>query len=175
MIREAIIKSYAMDKEVLDVGAVGQTGAYNLWDEIKPVAKELVGIDIMSSGNEGVVQGDMETYSFGRKFDVIVLGDIIEHVNNQGLLLDNCHRHLKNDGILVITTPNAKWPTVFMPTNRTHTLWHDKFTMETLLGRYGFKVKEFRYYFGNKRKYNFLQRIFTWKQSMLFVCGIEKG
>jgi 2-polyprenyl-3-methyl-5-hydroxy-6-metoxy-1,4-benzoquinol methylase len=174
VIREEIIKRYARDKEVLDVGAVGQTGAYNLWDEIKPVAKELAGIDIMPSNIEGVVQGDMETYFFGRKFDVIVLGDIIEHVNNQGMLLDNIRKHLKEGGVLIITTPNAKWPTVFLPTNKTHTLWHDRSTLETLLKRFGFRVKFFSYYYGNKKKYNMVQRLLTKRQAMFLVCVVEK-
>ena len=145
MIREEIIKSYVRGKDVLDVGSVGQTVHYSLWEDIKSVAGSLTGIDIMPSDAEDVIQGNMETYLFDRKFDVIVMGDVIEHVDNQGLLLDNARKHLVDDGLLIITTPNAKWPTVFVPNNPTHTLWHDRSTLGVILGRHGFEIMRFRY------------------------------
>ena len=174
MIREEIIRKYVIDKDVLDVGAVGQTEHYNLWDEIKDISGKITGIDIVPSNNENIVEGNMENYSFDKQFDVIILGDIIEHVGNQGLLLDNIRKHLKPDGVFILTTPNAKWPTVFLPTNVTHTLWHDRSTLEVILKRYGFIIKKFLYYYGNKKHYNFFQRILTLRQAMLVVCGISK-
>ena len=175
MIREDIIKHYSKGKDVLDIGAVGQTEQYNLWNDIKSVAGQLTGIDIVSSTDQNIVEGNMEHYSFGKQFDVIVLGDIIEHVNNQGLLLENIRKHLKPGGVFILTTPNAKWPTVFMPTNTTHTLWHDRSTLEALLKRHGFEIKQFRYYYGNKKKYNFIKRLLTMRQSILVVCNAGKG
>ena len=175
MIREEIIKGYVKGKDVLDVGTVGQTSKYNLWSEIKPIAEKLTGIDIEPSDNKNIIQGNMETYSFGKKFDVVVLGDIIEHVNNQGLLLENVYKHLKDDGVLIITTPNAKWPTVFRAANSTHTLWHDKSTLEVVLKRYSFRIKEFKYYCGNKKNYNVLFKILASRQQMLAICEKIKG
>lgn len=174
MIREEIIRNYVKDKDVLDVGTVGQTWYYNLWEEIKTEARSATGVDIVPSEDKDIVEGNMETYSFGRKFDVVIMGDIIEHVNNQGLLLENVRRHLKEDGVLILTTPNAKWPTVFMPANPTHTLWHDEFTLKNILQRHGFEISEFRYYYGNKKNYNFVLRLFALRQGMLAVCRPRK-
>jgi len=174
MIREDIVKSYVKGKDVLDVGAVGQTRHYNLWEDIKVMTRSLTGIDIAPSPDKDIVQGNMETYSFGKKFDVIVLGDVIEHVDNQGLLLDNLRRHLKEDGVIIMTTPNAKWPTVFLPTNPTHTLWHDKRTISAIVERHGFSIAGFRYYYGNKSRYNPLVRLFIKRQQMLVICKLKK-
>ena len=174
MIREEIIRNYVKDKDVLDIGTVGQTWYYDLWEEIKTEARSATGVDIVPSEDKDIVEGNMETYSFGRKFDVVVMGDIIEHVNNQGLLLENVRRHLKEDGVLILTTPNAKWPTVFIPTNPTHTLWHDESTLKNILRRHGFEISEFRYYYGNKKSYNFVLKLFALRQGMLAVCRPRK-
>ncbi len=175
MIREKIIKEYARGKDVLDIGGVGQNAEYNLWQELKSCAKSLTGIDISLSDNKDIVTGNMETYSFGKKFDVIILGDVIEHVDNQGLLLDNSRRHLKEGGTLIVTTPNAKWPSVFKLTNPTHMLWHDRSTLSAILKRHGFKVAFLRYYYGNKPKYFFLLRPFIARQSMLAICEMKEA
>lgn len=175
MIREEIIKKYVLGKDVLDIGAVGQNAQYNLWRKMKPFAKSLTGIDIISSSDENIVVGNMENYSFNRKFEVIILGDVIEHVDNQGLLLDNIRRHLTSDGVLILTTPNAKWLTVFVPTNPTHSLWHDKFTLRNILSRHGFEISYFRYYYGNKNHYNFFIRPFVIRHLMFAVCKLKEN
>jgi SAM-dependent methyltransferase len=174
MIREKIIKEYIKGKDVLDVGGVGQNAEYNLWHELKAHAKSLTGIDILPSNDKNIATGNMEAYSFGKKFDVVILGDVIEHVDNQGLLLDNARRHLNADGTLIVTTPNAKWLSVFKRTNPTHMLWHDRSTLYAILLRHGFEVIDFYYYYGNKRNYFFVLKPFIARQSMLAICKIRK-
>ena len=89
MIREDIIIKYIKGKDVLDIGSVGQTSAYNLWDILEKHARKLTGIDTELCDKKNVVYGSMENYDFNKKFDVIVAGDVIEHVDNQGLFLEN--------------------------------------------------------------------------------------
>jgi SAM-dependent methyltransferase len=46
----------------------------------------------------------------GRVFDYVVCADVIEHVQNRSQLLRSARRHLKQDGRLIISTPNiALW------------------------------------------------------------------
>jgi len=186
MIREEIILSYIKDKDVLDIGSVGQdmdffsrelidsakgtSAKFYLWDLMEKNCRSLTGIDINPSGKKNVAHGNMETYSFGRQFDVAVAGDVLEHVDNQGLFLRNIHRHLKDNGFLIITTPNAKWPTVIQKPNPTHTLWHDRFTLGEILKRCGFEIIRLHYYVGNKPHYNLLLRILGRRQVLLVVC-----
>ncbi len=57
------------------------------------------------------VQGNVETATLeplgGRPFDVIVAGEIIEHLENPGLFLRACRPLLSAEGSLIITTINA--------------------------------------------------------------------
>lgn len=172
--RNNIIKSYCANRNVLDIGSTGQTDRYSLWAEIKKVASSLQGIDITPNHDPCVVLGNMETHQFNNEFDIIVAGDIIEHTINQGIFLKNIRKHLADNGKLIITTPNAKWPTVFLKPNPTHTLWHDRYTLAYLLTQHGFIVESAGYYLGNKPHYPFFVRPFIWRQGMIFICKKSK-
>ena len=110
----------AAGKTVLNVGAAGGVEGYLpahrenwLHHRLGKVAKELVGIDIDRNGigwavQHGVtiVEANCESMNLGRQFDVIVMSDVIEHVNAPGLALQTLMSHLKPSGRLLITTPN---------------------------------------------------------------------
>ena len=171
MVREDIIIEYVRGRDVLDVGSVGQASPYRLWDILDEHARRLAGIDIQRGGRDHrIVHGNMETYRFDRSFDVVTACDILEHVENQGAFLRNIRGHLRCDGHLIITTPNAKWPTVLFKPNPTHTCWHDRYTLAYILRTCGFEVTFFRYYYGNKLHYGPLKRLLCWRQGMLAVC-----
>ena len=171
MIREEIILEHARDKDLLDIGCMGRTMKYKLWPQVKAIARSYTGIDIQTSKSPDVVQGNMETYDFGLTFDVVIAGDVLEHVSNQGLFLANIGRHMRDDAVLIITTPNAKWPTVFLRTHPDHVLWHDRSTLTGIVCRHGLEIRHFQYYYGNKPYYGFFKRIVTRQQGMLLICG----
>lgn len=50
--------------------------------------------------------GDVEVLE-NRKFDVIVAGDIIEHLSNPGLMLDGVRSLIGENGLFVVSTPNS--------------------------------------------------------------------
>ena len=191
MIREEIIASYIDGKNVLDIGSLGQTAKYCLWDVLAKHAATLTGIDLEVSPetlaarfgvtpgqlpqDQRIVEGDMETHDFGRTFDVITACDVIEHVENQGRLLRNVRRHLTAGGRLILTTPNAKWPTVALRPNPTHTLWHDRYTLARIFHACGFTIEVLRYYCGNKPRYGLFKRLLCLRQSLLAVCVSAAG
>jgi len=188
MIREKIIEGLIKDKKVLDVGSLGQSDQYCMWTSIVKHAGTARGLDLPEGAvvakekfdlrEEGlrhgkdsrIVYGNMESIDLKERFDVVVAGDVIEHVSNQGLFLDNIKRHLQPNGKLILTTPNAKWLTVLFKPNITHALWHDIYTLRTILERHGFCVEYWRYYIGNKPKYHFLKRILAWRQQILVIA-----
>ena len=191
MTREEIIKPYIEGRNILDIGSVGQSDEYLFWDFLQRNCKKLTGIDLPTAKNTAqdvfgldtkslqhsadtrIVFGNMETYSFDEVFDVIIAGDVIEHVSNQGLFLTNIKNHLGADGKLIITTPNAKWPTVFLKPNPTHVLWHDKYTLNILLERAGFRIQDMKYYYGNKPHYSVVKKILTWRQSLFTIAEVQ--
>ena len=110
----------ARGKRVLNVGASGGVEHYlpehrETWlhQRLANVAVEAVGIDIDAEsvafaalhGVELFVE-DCETCRFARPFDLIVMSDVIEHVNAPLRAIDNLVQQLAPGGKLIITTPN---------------------------------------------------------------------
>jgi len=111
------------EKDVLEIGGLGEflwyeQNQFKSWRHarIKPFAKTLTGIDINSEYvDRAKIHGfnyrtaDIENYgsleNMGR-FDVILFIDVIEHLNNVMTALENIKKLLRDDGILVMTTPN---------------------------------------------------------------------
>jgi SAM-dependent methyltransferase len=85
--------------------------------------------------------------------DVIVAGEVIEHVMNPGRALESCAEVLKPGGRLILSTPNpdgfAYWrKAVFGQTgNPTHTCWIDPFNLRRLVSMTdcGFQIHEMTY------------------------------
>jgi len=69
-----------------------------------------IGIDIMRNYNiKNVTTVDAEIplrMSIGGEFDVVVAGEILEHVLNAGALLESIKGVMNRKSILIITTPN---------------------------------------------------------------------
>lgn len=82
-------------------------------------------------------------------FDTVYMGEIIEHLSNPGLALDNIHRVLKNDGVLILDTPNSysldrmliylfkRYEHIGDPT---HVIFFTPAQLRALLKRHGFMV-----------------------------------
>ena len=103
-----IILPYIKDKDVLDLGCVNHDSKLKddpLWVHgFLNKNCDVLGVDILWEGIKdlfkdgyNVVCGDAENINLEKKFDVIVAGELIEHLSNQGLFLNNCRRHLKEE------------------------------------------------------------------------------
>ena len=171
--RGEIIEQFAVGKDVLDVGCtelLGTTtekGKTERWihEKIRRVAKEVVGVDINKTQVEAlrargynIICGDVEQVDLGRKFDVIVAGELIEHLSNPGLFLENMKRHLKDDGVLILTTPNRFHFYTFLQAFVTgrepvynkpiaaHVHYYDINSLKALVARHGYQVVDHCYY-----------------------------
>ncbi len=59
--------------------------------------------------NSNLEIGSATTLSFGhQKFDILVCFDLLEHIERPMLTINECHRVLKPDGLLVLSVPNKK-------------------------------------------------------------------
>jgi SAM-dependent methyltransferase len=106
-------------KRVLDIGVVSHSASY-FEDEgwrhrrIRDVASYCVGIDILEPlveelNNRGFDVRCVDATSdadIGERFEIIFLGDVIEHVDNPVALLRFAGRHLAPGGRILLSTPN---------------------------------------------------------------------
>jgi SAM-dependent methyltransferase len=166
------LEPFIRNKRVLDIGCVdarpdgnkkfAKTGLHIF---LKERAAELVGVDIDEDGvrqmrEEGynVVVADAENMNLGMQFECIVAGEIIEHLGNPGLFLENMKRHLVKDGCLILTTPNAFGvrnvlrilQNQELKIHEEHTCWFDPKTITQLLRRYSFEVEKIFLYHRRK-------------------------
>ena len=118
MRRTEFIKKYVAGKSILNIGCVDSSGEEYLHGFLAGIANHLEGCDINKKGLDAmringydVFYGDAEgTEGFdnGKEYDVIIAGEVIEHLFNMGNFLENTRNALKNEGMLIITTPNAR-------------------------------------------------------------------
>jgi 2-polyprenyl-3-methyl-5-hydroxy-6-metoxy-1,4-benzoquinol methylase len=109
---------------VLNIGAAGGVERYYqgnleqwLHHKLASETNSLVGVDIDGDsvsfarrmGTINIVEADCTTMDLGRQFDVIVISEVIEHINCPGLAIQNVLRHLAPDGKILLTTPNPTY------------------------------------------------------------------
>lgn len=159
------------DKRVLDIGALG-----NIEDKIGyahslhvKYAKEVHSIDINKEWVDKIIEnGDKNIYyaditnnkdidniinKLGQ-FSIIIMIEVIEHIDNPGLALENIKRLLTDEGVIIITTPNAssiRWFVQllkegnFHSLNPEHVCWYDKQTLIQVLKKH--KLYQNRFYY----------------------------
>ncbi len=99
-----------------------------------------------------IVAGDVERLDelpITRKFDVVIAGDIIEHLSNPGRMLDGIKRFCTETTQVIITTPNAFGAPNFLRHSvgkfregAEHVMSFNQQNLVTLLNRHGYSVSE---------------------------------
>jgi len=102
-------------KSVLDLGCGYPT---KLIKYVVPVVKEVVGVDlpdkiaiipkIYSKGNWISCDFNKEELDLGKKFDMIIAADVIEHLENPDALLTIIKHHSCIDTVVLLSTPDAE-------------------------------------------------------------------
>jgi 2-polyprenyl-3-methyl-5-hydroxy-6-metoxy-1,4-benzoquinol methylase len=126
--RREYVLACCRGKRVLHLGCINFVTSGN-WDEairrgdwlqgaLEDVAVEVIGIDCAEEavrdlrdrlGHSNIHYGDaqhLERLDMG-KFDVIVAGEILEHLPSPGLFLGSAHSVVAQGGCVIITTSNA--------------------------------------------------------------------
>lgn len=164
--RGQFIAELVKGKDVIDVGGIqhnidAQKSENWLHKRLVKSANSIIGIDILK---EDVKEAQKLGYNFiygdaehldsctDTKFDVCVAGELIEHLANPGLFLQAARNVLKDNGILVITTPNvfslgnilriaAHLLRLQSKVNQEHKAWYCFETLKQLIESFGFKVE----------------------------------
>jgi 2-polyprenyl-3-methyl-5-hydroxy-6-metoxy-1,4-benzoquinol methylase len=89
---------------------------------------------------------------FAGKVDVVLCGEILEHLSNPGRLLDAVRKLAVP---IIVTVPNAfssvgmRWIAKAKENvNKEHVAWYSYHTLKTLLERHGYELAEFFWYKG---------------------------
>jgi 2-polyprenyl-3-methyl-5-hydroxy-6-metoxy-1,4-benzoquinol methylase len=95
-----------------------RSGAW-LHEHLAQTASELIGLDLDAAGVEDARRRGYEAYAVDCRdvdavraldlppADLVVAGEVIEHLDDPGSFLDGLHALVAPGGLLVVTTPNA--------------------------------------------------------------------
>ena len=165
--REQFIKNQLNNKiKVLDIGSMNDNR--RLFLEYRKINKNIIGIDLEGwydlecfnkevdiSLFKPIFKADCQNFNLNQKFDLIICGEVIEHLSNFQGFFNSLRKHLTENGRVIITTPN---PMSFMrlcqklikqePSNdKYHTIMLDSITFSNMCHENGFKVVENYYYY----------------------------
>jgi SAM-dependent methyltransferase len=88
------------------------------------------------------------------EFDVVILGDVIEHLNRPFEVLRDAHRVLKKNGLLLVSTPNPHyvhevlktWLGIYHPDDPEHYVHFPSANLRQYLESCGFHVENIVYF-----------------------------
>ncbi|MEO1351140.1 MAG: class I SAM-dependent methyltransferase [Cyanobacteria bacterium J06635_15] len=168
--RDSFILERCRNQSVLHVGCTDYPffqeafeNGYLLHEKVTQVAQKVVGVDIaqdditaMQAHGYDVRLIDAQAMSNSLKeeaFDVILLADVIEHIDNPGEVIRESIKVLGDKGIIIITVPNALGIVRFLKSffryeqvHPDHLAYYSSGTLETLASKFGLKVKELAWY-----------------------------
>lgn len=174
--RVSFIKSKCEGRKVLHLGCTNYPYTQESIDEkmllhfeLAAIASELYGFDfdqegldvLAGTGTPNLFRVDLEhleDLELDTTFDVIIAGEMIEHLNNPGLFLKGIQRFMHRDTELVITTINAYSALRFVlyglrgkggvaePVHPDHVAYYSYRTLCLLMTRAGLEVADFSFY-----------------------------
>jgi SAM-dependent methyltransferase len=137
--------------------------------DLEKIAAEMYGFDfdqrgldiLAGQGSKNLHRVDLEKLDevpVNEKFDVIIGGEMIEHLSNPGLFLSGIKRFMRDDTRLIITTVNAYCAMRFLiyglrgrggrnePVHPDHVSYYSFKTLNLILERQNLRLKEFYFY-----------------------------
>lgn len=214
--RVELIKKISAGKKVLHLGCTNFPYTQDSIDngmllhfDLAKSASELYGfdfdqegIDILEKhGTKNLYRADLEKLEevqLDETFDVIIAGEMIEHLNNPGLFLQGIQRFMNSETSLVITTINAYSAFRFLiyglrgkggenePVHPDHVYYFSYKTLSLIIERANLTVKDFYFYdIGTEHRpfnrwfynlFNDMSVKFSPQLSdgVIAVCGLQK-
>lgn len=113
--RITYLQELCRGKRVLDVGIVNHTldSGQSLHRALASVATYILGVDVLPEAVKALQEqglnvrlADITRDEIGETFDVVSVGEVIEHLGNPAALFAAANRLLLPGGRMVLTTPN---------------------------------------------------------------------
>ncbi|MDQ3322411.1 MAG: class I SAM-dependent methyltransferase [Acidobacteriota bacterium] len=174
--RVDFIKEICAGREVLHLGCTAypytKEAVENnmlLHFELEKAAETLYGFDfdqtgidtLTELGGKNLFRADLEKLeevNLDKTFDVIIAGEMIEHLSNPGLFLKGIRRFMNAETKLVITTINAYGAMRYLiyglrgkggtnePVHQDHVAYYSYKTLSLVIRRENLKIDEFLFY-----------------------------
>src|SRR5688572_6884158 len=161
IMKDDFILSECKGKSVLDVGCIGQDRNFSsanwLHNKVKAVAKNVDGVDILTDqilelkklGYSMLSIKELEEKNF--RYDVVLISDVIEHVNDPVAFLSYYSNFLSPNGRMLVSTPNSNRSLNFVnilfnnnyTVNPEHVFWFCPRTFAEVADRSKLTIKEF--------------------------------
>ena len=207
IIKDDFLLKECKGKNILDVGCIGQDRDFgsNNWlhNKVKAVAGSIDGVDILTEqilelkklGYSMLSIQELEQKNF--KYDVVLISDVIEHVNDPVGFLSYYSNFLSPGGRMLVSTPNSNRSLNFInilfnnnyTVNPEHVFWFCPRTFAEVTDRAKLTIQEFYWadnYFSmsqvrgvyQKFKISVSNFLFKWKSNfspnMMFVLIKQK-
>jgi len=161
ILKDDFILNECRGKSVLDVGCIGQDRNFGapdwLHNKVKSVAKSVDGVDIL---NDQILELKKLGYSMltikeleekNQRYDVVLISDVIEHVNDPVAFLSYYSNFLSSNGRMLVSTPNSNRSLNFInilfnnnyTVNEEHVFWFCPRTFAEVAVRSKLTIKEF--------------------------------
>lgn len=161
ILKDDFILSECKDKSVLDVGCIGQDRNFSssnwLHNKVKNVAGSIDGVDILTDqilelkklGYSMLSIQELEAKNF--RYDVVLISDVIEHVNDPVTFISYYSNFLSPGGRMLVSTPNSNRSLNFInilfnnnyTVNEEHVFWFCPRTFAEVAVRANLNIKEF--------------------------------
>jgi SAM-dependent methyltransferase len=151
----------AAGKSILDIGVVEHTSsaAENpdwLHGKLTRSASRCLGVDVLEpevaklrERGFNVLCADVTRESLPMKFDLIIGGEVLEHLDAPGMFMESCSAMLLPGGRLAITVPNPWYANVILGNlweqatfvdSVDHVAWFESWTLYELAQRHGLEL-----------------------------------
>lgn len=159
--KDQLLLTYCSGKDVLDVGCIGQDRDFNapewLHNKIRARARSIDGVDILEDQIAKVKAMGYSMYHVNelellkKKYEVVLMSDVIEHVDNPVEFLRFYASFLREGGIMCISTPNSNRADNFIQilfsnnysVNPEHVFWFCPRTFSEVVRRADLRIIDF--------------------------------
>jgi 2-polyprenyl-3-methyl-5-hydroxy-6-metoxy-1,4-benzoquinol methylase len=191
--RVAYLCRLAAGKSVLDIGVVEHTSAAAespgwLHGNIRRHAARCLGVDVLESEvaklrdrGYDVICADVTREPLAQKFDVIIGGEVIEHLDAPGRFMQSCAAMLRPGGTLAISAPNPWYANVILKScfgrsafvdSADHVAWYEPSVLYELVQRHGLQLERFTGIGGTSPR-TMVARVFFILRPMMIALGVR--
>jgi 2-polyprenyl-3-methyl-5-hydroxy-6-metoxy-1,4-benzoquinol methylase len=192
-VSDRVASELARGKIVLDVGVVehfleARENPEWLHRHLASSAASCLGVHLfeaetrkLAEAGYNVMVADLTTEPLNQQFDLIVAGEVLEHVDAPGKFMKNCAAMLRPDGRLAITVPNPWYVNAVLKSalrsqtfvdSADHVCWYDASTLVELGQRNGLRLLKF-FGIAVRKPKKIGAKLFFSLRPLMVACGLS--